>query len=551
MNKISKNNGVSVFKLRNKQLLLKKMQKLPKSFIRSIVGDTQQPSPTKTLKENFAKSRSSIPLTPVYSKQSNKILNPISTNIQRPSISTVDTSWITCNICLELYNSNNLDKIPRTFPYCGHSVCHDCLTKLIGNSKKGVLICHVCKKENSLINHNTANDFPCTWALLSLADEYNKNMNLENKSESTKSEQEIKCNVCKKHDVSHICRMHLTKLCAYCAFRHMKECKESMMCEITGIDEFIKNTTNHGENFKLAIANKIVIAENLKIEIIKNLENEKQEMMKMFENSKHEMSTKIDFYILQLRNMQKIVENEISEIKNRNSPRDDHAIKTRIRNTNKLSDFIEKNECSIDSEFSMNFEFNCAEYKAKCAEIMSNLPKIIIKSPYYITNSGKPYEPLFLACEKGDLIIVNYLLGVLNFDQNMRDSSGRTPFCIAVCQSKVELYKLLFEKYKCNVNIQDNAGKTPLIYACLSNDEDAVEFLVKICNADVNLQNKWKDTALHLAVEGGNLRIIKMLVENGKADLRMKNGRNKMAWEITNNEEIRKMLFVKESEEKV
>ena len=437
----------------------------------------------------------------------------------------IDAALVTCGICLEIYDMDNPSKVPRTLPHCGHSLCCECLEKLLALSEEH-LICHICKKHNKLPKNKSMEEFPCTWAIVKLVEDFP--IKITNNNSSI-------CSVCSQHEISHYCRQHLFRLCAYCAFRHIKECKDNMMIELSSLPSFYKNTINKGESLIATINEKILQAKQVKVQLKQQMADLLNDLIKSYKEKKEEVMCKMDLYVLQLTLLKNSLIQSLNEAmeKKKELPLNTSKINSVIKNTNKLETLIEKT--NIDQAYKLSTQLNqCSSY---INSIFSNLQII---SPYTSTSSTR--DNYFIACGKGDLAIIDFLLSRMGIDKNIKDNTGRTAFNIAVSKLNTELYKLLYEKYKCNVNIADNTGKTPLIYACLNNDLVSALYLLKKCKADVNLQDKWKDSALHLAVERKNLELVKVLVEIGKADVNLVNGKGKTVLEIAESKDIKEYL---------
>ncbi len=523
------------------------MRKLPQCFVRSIAGDTAQLSPSRSArKENGGRGSVCVHRTPVCvsQKRPSHAFHNLSPNTSKMLLPMLDASeFLACDICLEEYDGEAPDRVPRTLPYCGHTLCTDCLRKLIAVSKD-FIVCHICKKRNPLAYHKTAEDFPCSWALLRLLTEHKKM--IAKGAAQPKAEQFEKCNVCKKHEVSHWCRHHAIKLCAYCAFRHIKECQKEKLLEQTALPGFFKETMARSRDFVVAVRGKIKETKAMKDKFVAEAGAQIEEVVRAYRISVAGMAAKIDFCALQLELLAGSVESALGTVsakEERSIPVEDHALKTLIRNITKLEDLVSKQVQGFASGYSVKLSFSQDKFEAEKAAAKQLWWDLDVTSPY-MKDHEDLHDSFFQACERGETRIVDYMVENMGVDVNSKDQSGRTAFCISLSGNRPELYQLLHEKHGANVDVQDNAGKTALIYACLSNDEDSAKYLVRKCKANPNIQNKWKDTALHSAVEAGNLNIVKLLVEEADVRLDILNNRGKTAAETAIREEIRQYLLL-------
>ncbi|RWS26719.1 Protein fem-1-like protein [Leptotrombidium deliense] len=168
-------------------------------------------------------------------------------------------------------------------------------------------------------------------------------------------------------------------------------------------------------------------------------------------------------------------------------------------------------------------------------------------------------SPLFVACKKGNVDIVEYLITECSADVEQKgvyevpdDSSIHyvTPLWCAAVAGKLNVLKCLV-KYGANVNSVSDTGSTPARSACFMTHLDIVSYLmenganilkpnfnggtclinsvqsVPLCElllkhgADVNAQDIQCKTALHYAIQEHRFETTKLLLEHG-ADPRIK-----------------------------
>lgn len=162
-------------------------------------------------------------------------------------------------------------------------------------------------------------------------------------------------------------------------------------------------------------------------------------------------------------------------------------------------------------------------------------------------------SPLFLACKKGNVEAVEYLLTVC--DANIEQEGlyevpeGRsihlvTPLWAASISNQLPIVKLLV-RLGANINACSDSGSTPVRSACFMTNIDVVQFLVEngadirkpnqnggtclinsvqsvqLCayliskGVDVNARDIQKKTALHYAIQEHRLETCKLLLDNG------------------------------------
>jgi len=162
-------------------------------------------------------------------------------------------------------------------------------------------------------------------------------------------------------------------------------------------------------------------------------------------------------------------------------------------------------------------------------------------------------SPLFLACKRGNVEIVQYLLDECGADVEQkgmyevpddRSIHHVTPLWCAAVAGKLEVVKALVRR-GANVNSVSDTGSTPVRSACFMTHLDIVEFLVQsdadilkanynggtclinsvqsvpLCSfllrhgAEVNVQDIQMKTALHYAIQEHRFETTKLLLEHG------------------------------------
>jgi hypothetical protein len=76
--------------------------------------------------------------------------------------------YIGCPVCRDTYNSEF--KVPRLFRNCGHSICEECLSKLIKTGRDREVFCPVCKTSESFNPLVWKISFPVNFGLKDVFD---------------------------------------------------------------------------------------------------------------------------------------------------------------------------------------------------------------------------------------------------------------------------------------------------------------------------------------------------------------------------------------------
>lgn len=111
----------------------------------------------------------------------------------------------------------------------------------------------------------------------------------------------------------------------------------------------------------------------------------------------------------------------------------------------------------------------------------------------------------------------------------------------------IEMVNFLL-KNKADPNILNNSKESPLFEAVRSGSWKNIELLVA-GGSDINHQNEWGDTPLHIAVSRvpPSLKVINTLLNYG-ANPTLKNNKEKIPYDLTINEEVKKVLEKAEKE---
>ncbi|CAG0889144.1 unnamed protein product [Darwinula stevensoni] len=128
--------------------------------------------------------------------------------------------------------------------------------------------------------------------------------------------------------------------------------------------------------------------------------------------------------------------------------------------------------------------------------------------------------PLFIACRRGNLMIVDYLIDTCNADLEQKGSykvpddqsvHEVTPLWCAAVTGNLNVVKRLI-KAGADINAVSDSGSTPVRSACFMTHHDVVEYLVK-SGADIHRPNYNGGTCLINAVQSAPL--CRLLLQSG------------------------------------
>ena len=127
--------------------------------------------------------------------------------------------------------------------------------------------------------------------------------------------------------------------------------------------------------------------------------------------------------------------------------------------------------------------------------------------------------PIHLACSKGSLNLVQYIIERSPLSLELRDSSHRlTPFLIAVQYKQLEVSKYLISK-KCNLSASNNKGLRSAHISAWKGHIDILKHLVENDYCDLNATDHQNRTPLQIAVACDQLEAVQYLTCNTKAKL--------------------------------
>ena len=131
-------------------------------------------------------------------------------------------------------------------------------------------------------------------------------------------------------------------------------------------------------------------------------------------------------------------------------------------------------------------------------------------------------SPLHLACQRGNYVAVEVLLGNENIDVTKTNDNKDTPLHEAALSGFPEIVELILKKMKkkgITLQLFNNEKHTPLHLACREGHTDVVKLTLQYGFQQreelVNDVDNELNTPLHFACESGEDEIVRLLLLNG------------------------------------
>ena len=128
---------------------------------------------------------------------------------------------------------------------------------------------------------------------------------------------------------------------------------------------------------------------------------------------------------------------------------------------------------------------------------------------------------LHLACEEGDVNLVQFLIRVHNANMNVRDDENNTPLHVAALSGKEEVVLSLI-KLGCDITLKGSLGRSLLHQACRGGNVSLVQSLICDQNADITARDDENNTPLHVAALYGKKEIVLSLINKLGCDATLK-----------------------------
>jgi len=181
-----------------------------------------------------------------------------------------------CSVCLQRYDLD--ERIPKSLPQCGHTVCIKCLSVIVQDHEPR---CPLDKRKFSS-EYKTAEAFPTNFTVRGLIEE---NPQWE---------------VCQLHGerIKLICYTDRCKVCAYCALNgaHREHDVKHIIDVKPEIDERRKKLEKALDNLDLYYKNMDNLLEEKRGATLKNLDDRFKELMFIVRMKKMELATEINTY---------------------------------------------------------------------------------------------------------------------------------------------------------------------------------------------------------------------------------------------------------------
>ncbi|XP_067652079.1 putative ankyrin repeat protein RF_0381 [Haliotis asinina] len=129
---------------------------------------------------------------------------------------------------------------------------------------------------------------------------------------------------------------------------------------------------------------------------------------------------------------------------------------------------------------------------------------------------------LHLACSRGRLEVVKYILSQNIVDINSRGLKKKTPVMNAAESGHKDVVELLVEK-GANLSLACDTGSNILHFTCSKGRLEVVKYILSQNILDINSRGMMKKTPVMNAAESGHKEVVELLVENG-ADLSLTYG---------------------------
>ncbi|KAN0070248.1 Ankyrin repeat-containing domain protein [Elaphomyces granulatus] len=126
---------------------------------------------------------------------------------------------------------------------------------------------------------------------------------------------------------------------------------------------------------------------------------------------------------------------------------------------------------------------------------------------------------LMEACRKGELDVVQFLLGIEGIDVHRQDGSGCTAFCLAAEEGHSQVVKLLLTRDDIDINRPNYNGQTALFLACREACLETVDLILKQDGIDLNTRATYTGhTPLAIACLNNNTDIVRLLLSRPDTD---------------------------------
>lgn len=203
------------------------------------------------------------------------------------------------------------------------------------------------------------------------------------------------------------------------------------------------------------------------------------------------------------------------------------------------------------------FTFNGATCHHFAASANANrcLKRLIQIMPSYVNNQMvNGITPIYLAVQERNLPITKLLLRS-GANLNLRAEEGMSVIHVACQNGDLTMVQMLNEEFGASLNETDQNGASPLHYACVNGNAKLVTYLLTN-NVEIKA-DKFGNSPLHDAALNGNLECTRLLIAS-EIDVNIKDNKGMRASDLADSngfkelaQEIRKFEKKKESDKKI
>ena len=164
-----------------------------------------------------------------------------------------------------------------------------------------------------------------------------------------------------------------------------------------------------------------------------------------------------------------------------------------------------------NKEVDIDYEY---ELQQKDKEIEKLKQKILKEFPPIIEKPVDFEQDINIACKKGKLSNVQWLIEKQNVNKNIPDFNGDTPIHYASKNGHLRIVQYLIERQNVDIDIKGFWGKTPLHCASQKGHLQIVEYLLSK-GANIEAKDIFEKTPLHYCCEKEHLQIVEYLISKG------------------------------------
>ena len=132
-------------------------------------------------------------------------------------------------------------------------------------------------------------------------------------------------------------------------------------------------------------------------------------------------------------------------------------------------------------------------------------------------NEGR-YTPFHVACEKGHVELVEYLLTLKQIAHNKPSHTGGTPFYMSCQNGHKKVVSVLLADPRIDPNCPRNGGTTPFFIACQKGQVEVVSLLLADPRIDPNEAKNTRTTPFYIACESGHKEVVSLLLADPRID---------------------------------